>query len=429
VGAALAVALDDALCSAQPDAPHVGSVRNRRGANVVCQTYQDQVDRSRGSHSFTPTCHGRCWQTEAANISPPSWFTRPGASVCGLLPLRFDVIVRGMEERNAIVSRRMFLGGLVPVASLLALGGCANVEAAGRNSDASALSLDPTLLIATSRKPANGGRAKPWFGPERASTMTLARAKLVPPDDGRFSLAGVGLVDWRLDTVVPVSVDIADLVTQGSGGDTLIYVHGFNQTFETAALDAARLSDAVKFRGRTMLFSWPSKAGLLDYAYDRESAMFSRDDFERVLSSIVQTPGAARVHIVAHSMGTMLTLEGLRQLYGRYGDTVTGRIGAVVFAAPDIDMDVFSSAISRIGPLAGKITVITSTNDRALALSGRIAGGMTRVGAAEKAAIGRLGVRVIDASDTGWGIINHDLFLSNADVQAVIRRSIDEATA
>jgi esterase/lipase superfamily enzyme len=79
----------------------------------------------------------------------------------------------------------------------------------------------------------------------------------------------------------------------------------------------------------------------------------------------------------------MLTLEGLRQLYAHYGDTVTGRIGAVVFAAPDIDMDVFSSAISRIGPLAGKITVITATNDRALALSGKIAGGMIRVGRGE----------------------------------------------
>ena len=117
--------------------------------------------------------------------------------------------------------------------------------------------------------------------------------------------------------------------------------------------------------------------------------MFSRDDFERVLSSIVSAPAASRVHIVAHSMGTMLTLESLRQLHARYG-------GVVVFAAPDIDMDVFSSAISRIGPLAGKITVITSTNDRALALSGGIAGGMTRVGAAEKAAIERLGVRVIE---------------------------------
>ena len=100
----------------------------------------------------------------------------------------------------------------------------------------------------------------------------------------------------------------------------------------------------------------------------------------------------------------------------------------MVFAAADIDMDVFSSAINRIGPLAGKITVITATNDRALALSGRIAGGMTRVGAAEKAAIERLGVRVIDASDAGWGTINHDLFLSSSKVQRVIRRSIDGTT-
>jgi esterase/lipase superfamily enzyme len=157
--------------------------------------------------------------------------------------------------------------------------------------------------------------------------------------------------------------------------------------------------------------------------------MWSRDGFERVLNSIVGAPGAGRTHIVAHSMGTMLTLESLRQLYARHGDSVVGRIGSVVFAAPDIDMDVFSSAISRIGPLARKITVITATNDRALALSGRLAGGMTRVGAAEKAAIEQLGVRVIDASDAGWGVINHDLFLSNAEVRRVIRRAIDTAAA
>ena len=276
----------------------------------------------------------------------------------------------------------------------------------------------------------NGGRAKPWFGPERASTMTVARATLVPPDDSRFSLAAVGLADWRLDGVEPVSAEVGDLLAQAGGGlDVLIYVHGFKQTFETAALDAVHLSDGIKFRGQTMIFSWPSKAGLFDYAYDRESAMWSRDDFERVLHSIVATPSAGRVHIVAHSMGTMLTLESLRQLHARYGDTVADRIGAVVFAAPDIDMDVFSSAINRIGPLARKITVITATNDRALALAGRIAGGMTRVGAAEKAALERLGVRVIDASQAGWGIINHDLFLSNAEVRRVIRRSIDAAAA
>jgi hypothetical protein len=45
--------------------------------------------------------------------------------------------------------------------------------------DASSLSVDPTLLVATTRKPVNGVRAKPWFGPERASAMIVARAKLV----------------------------------------------------------------------------------------------------------------------------------------------------------------------------------------------------------------------------------------------------------
>jgi esterase/lipase superfamily enzyme len=337
------------------------------------------------------------------------------------------VIVRHLLQHEVIASRRAFLGGLGSLASVLALGGCANLGATGARFDASSLSVDPTLLVTTTRKPVNGGRAKPWFGPERASTMTVARAKLVPPDDSRFSLAAAGLGDWRLDGVEPVSGEVNLLAQAGGGSDVLIYVHGFKQTFETAALDAAHLADGIRFRGQTMVFSWPSKGGLFDYAYDRESAMWSRDDFERVLQSVVATPSVGRVHIVAHSMGTMLTLESLRQLYARDGDTVADKIGAVVFASPDIDMDVFSSAINRIGPLARKITVVTATNDRALALSGRIAGGMTRVGAAEKAAIERLGVRVIDASEAGWGVINHDLFLSNAEVQRVIRRSIDTA--
>lgn len=340
------------------------------------------------------------------------------------------MIVRHPLQNQTVASRRALLRGIASSVSVLALGGCANLGATGARYDASSLSAEPTLLVATTRKPVNGGRAKPWFGPERATRMTVARAKLVAPDDSRFSLAAAGLGNWRLDTVEPVSAEAGDLLGQASGGsDVLVYVHGFRQTFETAALDAAQLADGIKFRGQTMVFSWPSKAGLFDYAYDRESAMWSRDDFERVLNSVAASPAAGRVHIVAHSMGTMLTLEALRQLYARSGDGIADKIGAVVFASPDIDMDVFSSAVVRIGPVGRKITVVAATNDRALALSGRLAGGMTRVGAAEKAAIERLGVRVIDASDAGWGVINHDLFLSNAEVRRVIRRSIDTSAA
>ena len=70
------------------------------------------------------------------------------------------------------------------------------------------------------------------------------------------------------------------------------------------------------------------------------------------------------------------------------------------------------------------MTVITASNDRALALAGRVAGGVTRVGAADKEALAELGLRVVDASALGFGIINHDLFLSNAEMLRLIRRSV-----
>ena len=140
------------------------------------------------------------------------------------------MIVRHLLQPEAIGSRRALLGGLACFGSVLALGGCADLAATAPRFDASALSVDPTLLVATTRKRVNGGRAKPWFGPERASTMIVARAKLVPPGDSRLSLAAVGLADWRIDEVEPVSGEVSDLLAQaGGGGDVLIYVHGFNE--------------------------------------------------------------------------------------------------------------------------------------------------------------------------------------------------------
>ena len=307
----------------------------------------------------------------------------------------------------------------------LFIGGCSAISSTGALLDAAQLKINPTLLVATTRNPIDGARAKPWFGTERATAMTLARGKLVPPDEGRFSLSAVGLGDWHLESIEPVQ-NLSDLIGPGpEKRDILIYVHGFNQTFESAGLDAARLSDGVRFHGETMVFSWPSKAKLFDYGYDRESAMWSRDALERILSRLIANPGVGRIHLVAHSVGTMLSMEALRQIYARHGMAVTDKIGAVIFASPDIDMDVFTSSVQRIPPLTPKITVITAINDRALAVAGWLAGGMTRVGAAEKAQLEKLGVRVIDASAQGWGFINHDLFLSNAEIRQVIRRALD----
>lgn len=321
------------------------------------------------------------------------------------------------------VSRRSAVRGLMSAASALALAGCATMAATTSGGDPAAIVAQPTVLVATTRKPVNGGHAKPWFGPERsrAAAVTVARAKLKPPGD--FQLTAVGLGDWSI-TSVETAPQLNALFGDATNRDILVYIHGYNQTFEQAVLDGARLSKGIKFAGDTMVFSWPSRASLFDYNFDRESAMLSRDALDQEIEDLLASPAVGRVSIVAHSVGTMLTTEALRVLYAKLGDYAADRVGAIVLASPDIDMDVFTAAIPRIGPLAGKITIITATDDRALAVSRMVNGSTSRVGAAEKAQLEGLGLKVIDASQQGWGVLNHDLFMSNSGVRQAIRDAI-----
>jgi esterase/lipase superfamily enzyme len=291
-----------------------------------------------------------------------------------------------------------------------------------------ALEKEPVLLVATTRRPME---EKPWFGTKRGQGLTFAQARLSPPDrsiTGRVASLVTG--DWSLAAVEKTQSSGAAqaFVDAALGRDVLLYVHGYRESFESAALSSAQLSSGIGFRGVSGLFTWPSGGATLGYVYDRESAMWSRDALEELLKALAESPSGGRVHIVAHSMGTLLTLEALRMVRGAGGEAAMARIGAIVMAAPDIDMDLFTRSIERLGPDARKITVISSANDRALAISSRLAGGVVRAGAADREKLAALGVRVADASEYGGGglgIINHDMFLSNAEVQQVVKRAVE----
>lgn len=294
-------------------------------------------------------------------------------------------------------------------------------QAAGK----AGIAAHPVLTAVTTRNAVKGARSNPWFGAQRANQPSNVRVHLSSPADGAFVAVGIG--GWSIKSVEPIPLG-ESFAAGRSRRDVLIYVHGFNQSFETAVLDAAKLSDGVGFRGETMLFSWPSKNSLLNYIYDRESALWSRDALEGMMDELITDPSVGTVHIVAHSMGTMVAVEALRQLYDRRGATMANRLGAIVLASPDIDIDGFTSSIARVGALSRKITVLTVANDRALAAMREMAGGVTRVGIAEKARLEALGIRVIDASDVAGGGLNHDLFLSNGQVRQAISRFIADAT-
>ena len=319
-------------------------------------------------------------------------------------------------------------------AALVALAGCGTADApvTGAVAATGTLARSPTLLVATTRKPEKSGE-RPWFTAERGRGLAFAEARIGTPDRSLVGrLAAVVVSGWSVDSVGPVKSEGAAraFADAAMGRDVLLYVHGYRESFETAAVSAAELGDGVGFRGAAGVFTWPSGGGTFDYVHDRESALWSRDALEELLATLAQSARGGRVHIMAHSMGTLLTLETLRMLRATGGETAMARIGAVVLASPDIDIDVFTREIERLGPDAKKITVISATNDRALDLSRRIAGGVVRAGAAERAKLEKLealGVRIADASDYGGGLVNHDLFLSNADVRAVVRRAVERA--
>ena len=145
------------------------------------------------------------------------------------------------------------------------------------------IAVEPIVWVVTTRKSVNDARADPWFGSERASQMNIARVRLVSPAlAGQFSLAATGLVDWQIESVERVPTLSIGRSVAGSDDrrDVLLYVHGYNETFASATLDAARLSDGLSFHGDTLLFSWPSSNKLLDYISDREKAIWSRDALE-----------------------------------------------------------------------------------------------------------------------------------------------------
>ncbi|MCW2317872.1 esterase/lipase superfamily enzyme [Rhodoblastus acidophilus] len=209
----------------------------------------------------------------------------------------------------------------------------------------------------------------------------------------------------------------------GVARDVLVYVHGFNTSLDDARFRLAQLVVDGNFTGVPVLFTWPSKSALLAYGADKESATASRDAYLKLLNDIAATPGLGRVHILAHSMGTWLTMETLREAALSGSPDLNGKLGQVLLAAPDIDLSVFQRQIARLD--ASRVSVFVSKGDRALQLSAGLQGDR-RLGALDPGSekdrdlIERLGVHVYDISEFSSGLIGHDNYANAPQVVSQI---------
>jgi len=198
------------------------------------------------------------------------------------------------------------------------------------------------------------------------------------------------------------------------GGRALVFIHGYNTAFDAAVYRMTQIVHDSGYKGTPILFTWASGASTVDYVYDSNSASAARDALENTLR-LVAKAGAKRIDIIAHSMGNWVTVEALRQLAISGDRDLGGRLGDVVLASPDIDVDVFKAQMTRYGKPNKPFILFLSRDDRALRISGFLAGNRPRLGDyGDPEDIATLGVVAVDLSNVGSGDrLNHTKFAEN----------------
>ena len=149
-----------------------------------------------------------------------------------------------------------------------------------------------------------------------------------------------------------------------SDKDALVFLHGYNNSFEDAVIRAAQIGVDLKVRGYTGLFSWPSKAKAYKYATDEGSIIASENAIADFLLNFIRRSGAERVNIIAHSMGNRGLLAALEKITAKVAlENDAVKFGEIILAAADLDAEVFMQAKDVYTSLSRSTTIYSSSTD------------------------------------------------------------------
>jgi esterase/lipase superfamily enzyme len=335
---------------------------------------------------------------------------------------------------------------LVFVAMLISLSGCGGHPKGVLTpvADTSAKSTKVNMLIATTRS--RSAVPGEMFSGERALKPAFADITVsIPPN----SVRKVGEVAWPRRLPSNPATDFATLkaqeideaaarawlsasVRKTPDGSVLVFIHGFNTRFEDSVYRFAQVVQDSGVHSAPILVTWPSRGSLLAYGYDRESTNYSRNALERLFQYLARDREVKEVSILAHSMGNWLTLESLRQMAIRNG-RLPAKFKNVILAAPDVDVDVFSQQIVDMGKQHPQFTLFVSRDDRALAVSRRVWGDVSRLGAIDpeqspyKEELALNKINVIDLTKVKQGdSLHHTKFAESPEIVRLIGTRISE---
>ncbi len=191
---------------------------------------------------------------------------------------------------------------------------------------------------------------------------------------------------------------LAEQLAKTPRKEVYLFVHGYANTFESGTFRTSQIWHFLGRGGVGVLFSWPAgSSGLLrGYTRDRESGEFANPHLKQIIRDIASCPEVQRLNLIAHSRGTGVLATALRELHIGFAEAGKNtrdelKVGQVVLAAPDIDLDVFIERWSadRAAFAAHGLTIYTSANDKAIGLSEWLFGGLQRLGQLSLKKVGR----------------------------------------
>lgn len=184
---------------------------------------------------------------------------------------------------------------------------------------------------------------------------------------------------------------IREEVRRTGNGRVLIYVHGVRNGFEDAVQTLANLWHFAGRGATPVVFSWPAgNSGLLGYFRDREAGDFSVYHAKEMLRLLAEVPEVEDIDIVAHSRGTSVMTQALRELviYHRAKGAAPKRAmktGTLILAAPDLDTGLVRQRLlsERFSEAFEQVNIYVNPDDVALRLSSFLTNA-PRIGAAEQ---------------------------------------------
>jgi esterase/lipase superfamily enzyme len=195
------------------------------------------------------------------------------------------------------------------------------------------------------------------------------------------------------------------------GKSLLVFIHGYNVSFDDAARRTAQMSFDLKFAGAPVFYSWPSYSNWYRYPDDATNIELSVSQIQSFLQQLAKDSQAESINVIAHSMGNVGLTRALASM-----NEARPIFNQVVLAAPDIDAEVFRKEIApNIKDKARRITLYTSKTDLALVAS-RYFNARSALGDSSHGAIALAGIDTIDATSVDSSLLGHSYYGSNVNV-------------